>query len=197
MGREFELKFRADPQKLAAVGEAYPGGKTIRMETTYYDVPSRTLGRMHWTLRRRMENGISVCTLKTPCPDGGRGEWETICGQLEAAIPELIAQGAPSALAVYAAEGLIPVCGASFTRRAVTLSWADAELELALDQGKLLGGGREMPLCEIEVELKKGTDEAAIAFAAALAEKYSLQPEKKSKFRRAKDLAEGAANQNG
>ena len=39
------------------------------------------------------------------------------------------------------------------------------------------------------VELKEGTDEAAIAFAKALAEEFGLVPEAKSKFARAMALA--------
>lgn len=190
MGREFELKYAADQDTLAAIARAYPGGRTITMETTYYDVPSGALGQLHWTLRRRMENGVSVCTVKTPCPDGGRGEWEAECDGLEQAIPRLIALGAPAALACHTAEGLIPVCGARFTRQAIPVMCGDALLELALDRGILLGGGKEAPLCEVEVELKEGSDRDAVSFADKLAAAYGLRPEKKSKFRRAKDLAE-------
>jgi len=54
----------------------------------------------------------------------------------------------------------------------------------------LLGGGKEMPLCEMEVELKTGEDADVEAFAAALAEQYDLKPQPRSKFRRAMDLAQ-------
>ena len=63
--------------------------------------------------------------------------------------------------------------------------------ELALDQGILLGGSKELPLCEVEVELKSGSEAAATALAQALAAAYSLSEEPKSKFRRAMDLAQG------
>ena len=55
----------------------------------------------------------------------------------------------------------------------------------------LSGGGREQPLCELELELKSGSQEAAVALAEELAARYSLREEPKSKFRRAMDLAEG------
>lgn len=190
MGREFELKYAAAPAVLDALERTYPDGKVITMETTYYDAPSRVLSQRHWTLRRRLENGVSVCTLKTPCPDGGRGEWETECTDILKAVPALIGLGAPEALAELTSPGVLPICGARFTRQAVTLEFGGSMLELALDQGILLGGGKTLPLCEVEVELKEGTDAAAIAFASILAQKYHLRPEKKSKFRRAKDLAE-------
>ena len=61
----------------------------------------------------------------------------------------------------------------------------DALLELALDEGVLLGGGRELPFAEVEAELKEGSEEAVRAFAEALAAEFSLTEEKRSKHVRA------------
>ncbi len=41
------------------------------------------------------------------------------------------------------------------TRRALTVELESCTVELALDSGVLLGSGRELPLCEVEVELKR------------------------------------------
>ena len=60
---------------------------------------------------------------------------------------------------------------------------------LALDKGVLMGGGKEVPLCEVEVELKEGSDAAALAFAKVLAEEFGLTPEPLSKIARAQELA--------
>ncbi len=189
MGREFELKYRATPEQLAQIQRQYGGFITIRMETTYYDVPSGILGHLHWTLRRRMENGASVCTLKTNLPDGSRGEWEVHCEDVREAVPRLIALGAPEELAQYTAGGVIPTCGARFTRQAAQVTSGDTLVELALDQGVLIGGGRETPLSELEVELKQGGDAGAVRFAQQLANQFGLTPEPKSKLRRALELA--------
>jgi inorganic triphosphatase YgiF len=51
-----------------------------------------------------------------------------------------------------------------------------------------MGAGREIPLRELEIELKEGTREAAVAFASLLTGRYGLEPEPKSKFRRAAEL---------
>lgn len=192
MGREFELKYAAAPEQQARLLADYPlPWQTIAMETTYYDTPAGDLGRLKWTLRRRFENGVSVCTLKTPAPGGGRGEWELECGDIEAAIPELCKLSGSRQLLLLASEGLIPVCGARFTRQAALLELPECLVELAVDRGVLSGGGRELPLCEIEAELKDGSEEAAAAFAAALAAKYGLTAEPRSKYRRALMLAKG------
>ena len=62
-------------------------------------------------------------------------------------------------------------------------------LELALDNGVLLGNGKEKRLCELEVELKSGSEAAAAAYAKQLAHQYGLRPEKKSKYLRALELS--------
>lgn len=191
MGREFELKYRATEQILAAVAVKYGSFTPISMETTYYDTPDGTLASRHITLRRRMENGISVCTVKTPLADGSRGEWELQWQQPEYMVAELCKLGAPVELRSLTAGGIVPVCGARFTRFAKTLELDDCVVELALDRGVLMGGGREMPLCELEVELKSGEDAAAVAFARKIAAEFALEPENRSKFRRAQGLAKG------
>ena len=83
------------------------------------------------------------------------------------------------------------VCGARFTRLAAELPTADGTAELALDSGVLLGGNKELPLCEVELEQKTGSDAATAALASEIAHAYGLQPETKSKFRRALALAQG------
>jgi inorganic triphosphatase YgiF len=159
------------------------------METTYYDAADGSLSARHITLRRRLENGSAVCTVKTPLDGLGRGEWETECDRIEDAIPILCKLGCGEDLISLTACGIIPVCGARFTRLAGTLNTEGCTVELALDRGVLLGGGREVPLCEVEVELKAGSEEDALLFAQRLAVKYGLTQENRSKFRRALELA--------
>jgi len=191
MGSEYELKYRADQESLDSIFTTFPARwQTIAMETTYYDTPSHSLSLRRWTLRRRMENAVSVCTLKTPGNELERGEWEVKCDSIESAISELCKLGAPQELSDLCKEGLIVSCGAKFTRRAASFTLQDAVMEVALDQGVLMGGGKEIPLCELEVEHKGGSRASMEAFAAELAGIYNLQPEEKSKFARALALCE-------
>ena len=189
MGIEFELKYRAIPEiqeKLAETGCWH----SISMETTYYDTPSKALSSRFFTLRRRLENGVSVCTLKAPAGELARGEWETRCESIEAAVLELCKLGCPSELPELIAEGLEAVCGARFTRRCSSVEFGGAVLELALDRGILFAGEKQIPLCEIEVELKEGSQAQALAYGKILSELYGLEPEHGSKFKRALALAE-------
>ena len=119
MGREFEIKYAATEEDLAFLKGQFPGLAPIQMQTVYYDTPGRELSRLRWTFRRRMENGTSVCTLKTPAEGFGRNEWETECDDLLAAVDLLIQKGAPKQLLFFAENGgFIESCGAKFTRLA-------------------------------------------------------------------------------
>ena len=191
MGREFELKYRANQMAQDAILQDFTGFRQIAMETTYFDTPSAALSAKKVTLRLRMENDVCVCTLKTPLADGSRGEWECHATDIREGLSQLVAMGAPEQIAALAEGGLVPVCGARFTRLAAQIATEDGDVELAVDRGVLIGGQRQVVLCEVEVESKDASDEATEAFAQALALRYGLQPEPKSKFRRAMDLAQG------
>lgn len=192
MGIEFEMKYRTTPEVLAAVAASVTGEtRHYAMRTCYYDTPDSALSRQHCTLRRRMENETSVCTLKMPAGKHSRAEFEVECGSIEQAISELCKLSGFRELEKLAASGLVEVCGARFDRTAITLCLSGCTVELALDQGVLMGGGREVPLCELEVELKEGSQRGAEAYARALALRFGLTPERQSKFRRAALLAGG------
>lgn len=192
MGVEFEVKFRATPEIIETLRREVPGQEVqYEMETTYYDTPSGAFSERHCTLRRRMENGKSVCTLKAPEKGYGRREWETECDAIEQAIKELCKPEENRELLSLTAEGLIPVCGARFTRIAKTVTVGSGTAELALDQGVLMGGGKETPLCEVEVEKKTCREMDCLAYASFLASSYGLKREEKSKFLRAQALYKG------
>ena len=189
MGREFELKYAASARVLEQIRGLYGNFETISMETTYYDTPKGDFRRLRWTLRRRLENGRSVCTLKVPLSDGSRGEWETEKDSIEEGLLELCKLSGNAALLSLTAEGLLPTCGARFTRLAKTLAPEGCTVELALDLGVLTGGGKELPFAEVEVEYKSGSEAAAVAFAGELAERFGLKAEPRSKIARAQALA--------
>ena len=192
MGIEYEWKFRAEPQAQAAILASLQE-KTLRiaMETTYYDTPSGQLAARRYTLRTRLENGVCVCTLKTPGIGGSRQEWEVRCDGIEDGVNMLCKLETPAELPALLKEGLVQVCGARFVRIAATIERDGCTAELALDQGVLTGGGREIPLCEVEVELKSGSQEACDRYADELARRFCLEQEPKSKFRRALELSKG------
>lgn len=191
MAVEFELKYRCSEETLALLRADLPGQEQhYAMETAYYDTPAGKLSALRYTLRRRQENDRSVCTLKVPAADGGRGEFEVDCETIEAGIPMLCKLSGVDLRALTEA-GLVQVCGAKFTRIAKTFAWNGAVIELALDKGVLTGGGREEPLTEAELELKDGSRADMQTYGAFLSAAYGLEPESRSKFSRALALAKG------
>ena len=189
MGREFELKYAATAQDLEILKERYPHLRPIAMETTYYDNEAGDFSRLRWTFRRRMENEKSICTLKTPAGGWGRAEFEVECDNIMESVPLLRKVGAPAQLLLLTEQGVQPSCGAKFTRLAGLLEFPDFTAELALDEGILLGGGKELPFTEVEVELKEGSEEALTAFAESLAAELGLRAEPRSKVARARQVA--------
>ena len=189
MAIEIELKFAAEVSAFEQLLAEANDWTRYEMATTYYDTADAKLGALRWTLRRRFENGVSVCTVKTPHKGGGRNEFELECDDINVAIPKLVEMGAPRELLAYTAEGVEEVCAARFTRMARNIALDGATAELALDRGELLGGGKSLPIFEVEVELKDGDLNAVAAYAEQLAKEFGLRPEHKSKYKRALTLA--------
>lgn len=199
MGSELEIKLRLsgeeqlrqvlDWEALAPLRVGEPC--RFEMRTSYFDTQNRDFSARHWTVRRRMENGRSVFCVKTPREDPRsllRGEWEVEAQTPDEALPRLAALGAPEALPELAKNGLVTVCGAAFLRRAQLLQTEGTRFELAADAGELFRGSARQPFFELELELKDGDPEAMFAFGRRLAVQFGLQPEKKSKFARARSL---------
>lgn len=192
MGLEFELKYRATEKTHELLRATIPGEEQhFQMETVYYDTPDGALSARFYTLRCRQENDTYICTLKYPVDKDSRGEIEIECDSIIRAIPELCKLSGLTDLAALTSDGLVAVCGAKFHRIAKTFTYENTTMELALDQGVLTGGGRELPLCEVELELKEGDADTLRVYAAGLAAAFGLEPETRSKFRRALSLAEG------
>lgn len=191
MGKELEWKFASTQEQLQRLQIEIDGDETrYQMQTTYYDTADGLLSQRRCTLRCRLENGRKVCTFKTPVSDTERGEFDVSDLSLEEALPALAeASGVTQLLTL--AQSLQQVCGARFVRIAKQIREKDFEAELALDEGVLLGGGRQIPLCEVELEYKSGDEEAFSQYAQAFGLQHGLQTEKRSKFARAMALAKG------
>ena len=164
--------------------------RQLAMQTSYFDTPERLFSRLGLTVRRRMENEVSVVCVKAPLPGAdrhARAEWETPAPDVEAALPALQALGAPTEW--IAGQTLLCVARAAFTRRAMLLRFSDGSAaELALDCGALYGPTQSAPLCELELEMKQGAPAGTLALLAALRAEFGLIPQERSKYARAKSL---------
>lgn len=172
------------------------GSKDIAMHATYYDTVDGDVLALRGGLRRREENGLSVCSLKleVEVSDGKatREEYEVACDDIRQALELLPEAGAPRDVCeMLAGKELKVNCETEFDRRAFSLAVgvrgaADAfEAELAFDEGVLRRDGREQEFREMELEHEDGSLDAFNAFALDIQDTAHLTPQPLSKLARA------------
>lgn len=176
MAIELEIKLtlseRAQAQALEwllAQPEARPGGQKL-LVNRYYDTPDAALNRARAALRVRQSGNRYIQTLKTQGEfvDGAhrRQEWEWPLPGPELDLSLLEDTPLKQRLDM---EKFQVAFETNFTRQVVMLETADALVEVAVDCGEVVGGGRSHPLCEVEFELKSGSPSLLFSWAKALA----------------------------
>ena len=196
---KWDLTDAGGPAALDAAEKLSPyirGSKDIAMHATYYDTVDGDVLALRGGLRRREENGLSVCSLKleVEVSDGKatREEYEVACDDIRQALELLPEAGAPRDVCeMLAGKELKVSCETEFDRRAFSLAVgaqgaADAfEAELAFDEGVLRRDGCEQEFREMELEHKDGTLDAFNAFALDIQDTAHLTPQPLSKLARA------------
>lgn len=196
---KWNLTDAGGPAALDAAEKLSPyirGSKDIAMHATYYDTVDGDVLALRGGLRRREENGLSVCSLKleVEVSDGKatREEYEVACDDIRQALELLPEAGAPRDVCeMLAGKELKVNCETEFDRRAFSLAVgaqgaADAfEAELAFDEGVLRRDGREQEFREMELEHKDGSLDAFNAFALDIQDTAHLTPQPLSKLARA------------
>jgi triphosphatase len=180
-------------------------GRAITLENLYFDTPALTLARSKSALRLRRTPEGWLQTYKTvgTAKSGlhNRHEWEMPVAGQKLEIDALLqaCDDADAAAALQrAAPQLAGLFRTNFTRTLWLISRDDAEIEAAVDQGEIVasvhGETRRTPICEIELELKRGDDAALHALATELSASVSgLAPDDISKAQRGYRLREDAA----
>lgn len=202
MATEVELKL-ALPQaaqraflKHPLLGTAQPL-PARRLVNVYFDTPGLDLRRRGIALRTRRQGRRWLQTVKcTGTASGGlsrRPEWE----QPYAGRFDFSAIDDPALRAMLErhrlGDSLQPVFETIFVRRGWRLQPGRGNrVLLLLDRGRILAGGREEALSELEIELEAGEGEALFEPALILAADLPLAPAPLSKAERGYRLAEGA-----
>ncbi len=75
-----------------------------------------------------------------------------------------------------------------FTRKEIRLKTKQSTSVLSIDNGVIIGNGKEIPIKELEIELETGKEGNIIEIGKKLCEKYGLKPEKQSKLERGLQL---------
>jgi triphosphatase len=179
--------------KSAARGRAIAG----RVYSVYYDTPEFALRDQGVALRLRRIGARWLQTLKTAGRvEAGLHQREELETPVPAQMLNYPALAQSGAAAVLADPGLPlklrPVFVTDFKRTTRQLEpAAGTQIEFCLDRGAISAGSSQLPLSEIELELKSGAAEQLLQFAFALLELVPLRLEPASKAERGYALAAG------
>ena len=153
---EIELKLSADADALAAVFESMDDGESnaSRVLSTYYDTSDTRLWRRGYSFRLRRNREGYELTLKH---ERGlvRGEWTSRVDAPVAEISQLPDTAPHDELELGACE-LVPVFATDIARRQKRTQANGACVEVSFDVGRIVAGGREIPVSELEFELLSG-----------------------------------------
>jgi len=87
---------------------------------------------------------------------------------------------------------LIAIFSTNFTREQWLIGMADgSQIEVAFDQGEVIAGDKQEPICEVELELKSGQADALFTLARSLSEEGGMRLGNLSKAARGYRLAMG------
>ena len=140
------------------------------LSNTYYDYPDHFLAKQKMGLRIRQEDQELTLTLKTNGEVVGglhsRPEYNLSLTEKEtptnAQLRELYSfEQLPSST-------LQPIFSTDFNRTFWFVEFQQSKIEVAFDQGKIISGESEQPICEIEFELKSGNVQDLFDFVETL-----------------------------
>ena len=140
------------------------------LSNTYYDYPDHFLAKQKMGLRIRQEDQELTLTLKTNGEVVGglhsRPEYNVPLTEKEtptnAQLRELYSfEQLPSST-------LQPIFSTDFNRTFWLVEFQQSKIEVAFDQGKIIAGESEQPICEIEFELKSGNVQDLFDFVETL-----------------------------
>ena len=200
---EIELKFQIPTARLPALRRAVAtaGATRTHLQAVYADTADGRLAAAGIALRLRQEGSDWVQTLK------GRGDGLMVRLEHEVALPPQrdlpqldIARhaGTPAHALLLAALGepaaaLLPIYRTDIQRTHRVLKSGGARIEIALDEGAIHGGDRQVPVSEIEFELLSGPPQALLALAARWVQRHGLWLDVRTKAERGHRLALGIA----
>jgi triphosphatase len=178
---EFELKLEIPADRLQSLRAAIQQGDTVRerLRATYFDTPDGALAKRGVVVRMRQEGRKWVQTAKAPgsgplarlehnapVARNGTGPAPVVDLARHAGTP--VGKALRRALRLQpgaAFPPLVPLYETDVTRLSVTVMCAESEVEIALDEGRVVAGARSLPLRELELELKRGRPADAVDLA--------------------------------
>ncbi|WP_119388019.1 CYTH and CHAD domain-containing protein [Taklimakanibacter lacteus] len=200
MAQEIELKFLIESGGLPMLDSLPVIGKRLRhaprkhIETTYFDTPKRIFSDGGFALRvRKQEKGKLLSVKQAGYSGTARGEWESPISGDRPEAEDLAATPAGAVMAnAESGDELTPLYTVAVDRAAFLVKEGSAEIEIAVDRGEIKHRDKELPVCELELELKSGEPRQLFALARRFIEKAPLRLSFISKGDRGDRLADGS-----
>src|SRR5215813_14937354 len=193
--REIELKLDVPVHNLPRLtdssvlkGASKSAAKPVSLVSVYFDTNELQLRQKGLSLRVRRIGHHHVQTIKQENNENAalfaRGEWQH---DVRAKRPDLNA-ARDTALAPFLDKklrrALKPVFETHVRRKVFQIRSGPSEIELSIDKGKVEAGQKSSPLCEVELELKRGQAADLFKLAKMLAHEVPVQLAVKSKANR-------------
>ena len=195
---EIELKYAIDSEEIAAkiwedeelkkIEEAGTR-EIVLMNATYFDTADLDLSKNDMAYRVRKEGERLIASLKW-----GGGSEGALHKREEINIPVMDNKPNPvifetcdigeDLLAILGGKELRPVLEMNIERKRFRVDTESTILEISVDGGEIVTINGTEPVCEVEVELFSGSVDVMMKIGQAMAEKYGLVSENRSKFYR-------------
>ena len=197
--KEIEIKLELSPanltdlKKIPLLRAVKPTPKAESQVSAYFDTNKQKLRKEGLMLRVRREGRQHTQTIKATATGGSfeRDEWEA---EIAGNAPDLDrAKGTAlePLLTKKLRRGLKPVFETRVRRTVYPLADNGHAIALTVDQGTIETGRRSLPLCEIELELKRGNAADLFDLARKLTQTLPARLAVKSKSERGYEILDG------
>jgi len=175
MSNEIEIKLAVSDQAFNELQEHLKNftclvHKKQFLSNTYYDYPDHFLAKQKMGLRIRQEDQELTLTLKTNGEVVGglhsRPEYNLPLTEKETPTNAQLRELYP--FEQLPSSTLQPIFSTDFNRTFWLVKFQQSKIEVAFDQGKIIVGESEQPICEIEFELKSGNVQDLFDFVETL-----------------------------
>ena len=190
--REVELKLDVPTRSLYRLARSSllqaarkKSSKPATLVSVYFDTDKLRLRDKGLSLRVRRVGRRHIQTIKQENGESGtlfsRNEWEH---PIRGRQPDLDVARDAALAPVFTKKvrrGLKPIFETRVRRTIYPIQSGNSEIELTIDKGKVEAGRQSSPLCEVELELKRGESAELFKLARMLAEEVPVQLAVKSK----------------
>jgi len=203
---EIELKFGIAATSVRDIDRALTrrGARSIAIESRYWDTPDLRLAEADLSLRLRKSRGRWEQTVKAAGSSPAERLEETVLRPAAGAEPQpdlSLHAGTPAGHLLARALDESPASATlalihttRVRRRLLVVAWQGSEIEVAFDRGQVEAGGRSLPVCEVEAELKQGDANDLIEFGRRSVDAHAMWLSTLSKAARGHLLARGSSD---